>query len=133
MTVTLWVFWLTTVWAAANPSGDGKTWVLTFSGSAVVGGSLPDGNYNLAVVASSVHAGTATGPAMAADSHFAFHRRYGDSDGDGDTDALDLFRFRSTLNKRGTDPGYLWYLDYDGNGIVDAVDLFQVRARLGGA
>ena len=59
---------------------------MTFSGRPVVGGSLADGVYDLTVSGAKVHAGSATGPAMAADFAAEFHRLYSDADGDGDGD-----------------------------------------------
>jgi hypothetical protein len=118
-----------TVVSAANPSGDGQTWVLTFSGAPVVGGSLADGVYDLTVVASKIHAGTAGGPTMAADYTLAFHRLYSDINGDGISDNADLFQMRSTYLKPSTDPAYKWYFDYNGDGIVDNADVFQLRGR----
>jgi hypothetical protein len=38
----------------SNPSGDGVTWVVTFSGSGVAGGSIADGVYNITLNASAV-------------------------------------------------------------------------------
>jgi hypothetical protein len=118
-----------TVVTAANPSGDGQAWVLTFSGSPIVGGSLADGIYDLTVVASKVHAGTAAGPAMAADYAFKFHRLYSDVNGDGVSDNADLFQMRSTYLKPSTDPAYKWYFDYNQDNVVDNADVFQVRSR----
>jgi hypothetical protein len=112
----------------ANPSGDGMTWVLSFGGSPVVGGSLADGIYDLTVVASRVQG--AAGPFMAADYHAAaFHRLFSDADGDGDSDNLDLLQLRPTYLKPSTDPAYKWYFDYDNSGVVDNLDVFQIRSR----
>jgi hypothetical protein len=38
----------------SNPSSDGETWILTFSGSGVTGGSIADGVYNLTLDAADV-------------------------------------------------------------------------------
>jgi hypothetical protein len=103
--------------------------VLTFGGPAVVGGSLPDGVYDLRVVAAQVRGVASPGAAMAADFAFAFHRLYSDADGDGDSDNADLFQFRGSYNKPNTDPAFRWYFDYENDGDVDNADLFQVRNR----
>jgi hypothetical protein len=103
--------------------------VLTFTGSTIVGGSLSDGVYDVTVVGSRVHAGTAAGPTLSADSTLAFHRLYSDADGDGDSDNLDLLKLRATYLKPSTDPSYLWYFDYDAGGVVDNLDVFQIRSR----
>src|SRR4051812_14093581 len=107
------------------------TWVASFAGPGVVGNSLPDGVYDLTVVASKVHAGSAAGPTMAADYALAFHRLYSDVNGDGVSDNADLFQMRSTYTKPASDPAYKWYVDYNADGVVDNADVFQVRSRRG--
>ena len=102
---------------------------MTFSGPGVLGGSLPDGVYDLTVVAAKVYAGSAGGPAMAADARLAFHRLYSDADGDGDSDNADLFQMRSTYGKTAADPAFKPFFDYDADGDVDNADVFQVRSR----
>ena len=91
--------------------------------------SLPDGIYTLAIAGGKVHAGSATGPAMAADHTSKFHRLFADADGDGDVDNADRFELRSTTNKREGNPAFKWYFDYDADGDVDNADLFEVRGR----
>jgi glucose/arabinose dehydrogenase len=117
--------------ATSNPSSDGITWLLSFTGSLVVGGSLADGIYDLTVVASKVHAVDAQGMAMTADHTFEFHRLFSDANGDGDSDNGDLVAMRHTYGKAAEDPGYLWYWDYTADGDVDNGDLIQVRSRRG--
>ena len=56
-----------------------------------------------------------------------FHRLFGDSDGDGDTDQTDFGRFLASL--RGGAAGYLWYFDYDADGDVDGSDMAQFNQR----
>jgi ELWxxDGT repeat protein len=113
----------------SNPLGDNRSYVLTFSGPGVVAGSLADGIYDLTVSAGAVHLGGAGGPGMAADFAFAFHRLFGDTDGDGDSDNADLFQFKSAYGASSADPRYRWYLDYDANGFVDNADIFQIGRR----
>ena len=113
--------------AWANPAGDGRTWVVTFSGTPIVGGSLADGVYDLRVVASAVHSGPGT--AMAADYATKFHRLFSDSDGDGDSDNGDMARLRPTYGKVAGDPNYVWYWDYNNDGDVDNADVAQIRSR----
>jgi len=52
-----------------------------------------------------------------------FFRLFGDTDGDGDVDALDKKAFDKAYGKRVNQPGYLWYLDYNANDRVWAEDL----------
>ncbi len=113
----------------ANPSGDFRTFKLTFSGSPIVGGSLADGIYDLTVVATKVHAKPNTAIVMAANLTAKFHRLFSDIDGDGDSDNADLFQFRSTYNKFSPDPAYNANCDYDADGDVDNADIFQIRSR----
>ena len=58
----------------ANPSGDGRTWLITFDSSyTVTGGSLPDGGYTVTVKHSDL--GGSGDPST--DQTFGFSRRYG--------------------------------------------------------
>ena len=59
------------------------------------------------------------------------YRLFGDANGDGAVDAIDLGQFRSTfnLNSSQVDMGFLWYFDADNNLVVDTNDLGQYRAR----
>ena len=100
-----------------NPSNDHRTYVLTFAGS------LSDGRYSMVVAASKVH-----GLALASDNVLNFHRLFGDSDGDGDTDTTDLAAFRAAMN---VPANYRGFFDYDSDGGVNATDYTQFRARLG--
>ena len=115
--------------AVANPSGDGRTFVLTFAGPGAGGGSLPDGVYDLRVAAAKVRDRAVPVITLAADAAFAFHRLFGDADGDGDVDNADRFDLRSTTNKRVGHAAFKPYFDYDADDDVDNADLFQVRSR----
>lgn len=110
----------------ANPSGDGKNWVLTFSGTGITGGSLPDGAYRLSVKASSVH--DVYGQALSGgDRTLKFHRLFGDINGDRQVTSTDLIAYRASLNQPAN---YLWYLDYDGVNGIDGNDYMQFRRRM---
>lgn len=109
--------------------------VLTFAGSDIVGGSLADGSYTLTVRADQVHDrwgreldGDGDGSA-GGDRANGFHRLFGDSDGDGDTDHADLDVILSTFLKSRGDAGFLWYFDYDADGEVDGPDMAQFNLR----
>jgi hypothetical protein len=99
-----------------NASRTGSTAVLTFSGTPVVGGSLPNGTYTLNV--------TGAGPVT-------FQRKFGDSNGDGFVDTIDLFGIYSTFGKRFGDPGYIADFDFDNSGNIDTLDLFRFYAVFG--
>ena len=57
------------------------------------------------------------------------YRLFGDSDGDGVVDQLDLGEFRSALNASAPNPLYNPNLDADNNGFIDQFDLGQFRQR----
>jgi hypothetical protein len=115
---------------------DGKTVaVLTFVGAEFVGGSLADGSYTLTVRADRVHDrfgreldGDGNGSA-GGDRVDAFHRLFGDTNGDGDVDRADLDVMLSTFRKTRGDIGFLWFLDYDGDGDVDGRDMAEFNRR----
>lgn len=111
----------------SNPSGDGRRWVMSFSGTPVLGGSLADGVYDLTAFASQIS--FVNGSAMSGDLTFSFHRLFSDHDGDGDSDNADLFQLRSAYGKFEDEEGYRWWWDYTSDGDVDNADVFQVRSR----
>jgi ELWxxDGT repeat protein len=122
---------------------------LTFAGpetdpiSGLNGGpaSLADGRYSLIALSAEVNAdgqalagggpnGDWVSPADAYGGHgLHLYRLFGDVNGDGVVDAIDLGQLRSTFNRNHTDPLYLWCLDADNGGVVDAGDLGQFRTR----
>ncbi|MCA9158882.1 MAG: hypothetical protein KDA72_11175, partial [Planctomycetales bacterium] len=137
----------------SNSAVPGKTQVtLVFSGSFVeTNGSLKDGNYDLVILAASIHRrgltsndaildgdqdGVAGGNlyfgadqnnvVVAADTFF---RMYGDSDGDGDVDASDLQRISLAYRKRYGEAGYGDYFEYNSTGVVSNTDLAQFNLR----
>ena len=136
--------------AAVTTNALGQTVVtLSFAGpetdpiSGLNGGaaSLADGRYTLTIFAANV---TGAGGALAggqpngdyvspADSYGGtgphLYRIFGDANGDGAVDAIDLGQFRSTFNAATGSPLYLAFLDADNSGAVDAQDLGQFRSR----
>jgi hypothetical protein len=139
--------------ATLSMNGQGQTvTTLTFSGagtdpvSAQNGGapSLADGQYTLTIFSSAVS--DQTGPLDGAGAigtnyvspadlpgggpgELGLFRLFGDTDGDGIVDQVDLGQFRSTFNASVGNPSYLPYLDADNSGSVDQVDLGQFRSR----
>jgi hypothetical protein len=63
------------------------------------------------------------------DRALAFHRLFGDSDGDKDVDNLDSLRFRSSQGSTSTAANYKWYFDFDNDGDVDNLDSLRFRQR----
>ncbi len=111
--------------------------VLTFTGSGVGGGSLADGNYTLTVRGDRVRDtvgreldGDRDGNG-GGDRGDAFHRLFGDGDGDRDVDLRDLGLFLSTFGRRAGDPGFLWYFDVNDDDRIGVVDLVAFARRLG--
>ncbi len=112
-----------------NPSGDQRNYVLSFSGIAVVGGSLADGIYDLSVASAGVH--DLAGNALSGSFSQRFHRLYGDYDGNRTINNGDYFWFKQTFGKNTGDTGFLALCDYDGNGTVNNGDYFQFKKRFG--
>ena len=121
--------WTSITWRSSVVSGPGTLVNLTFSGTAIVGGSLPDGNYRLVVNGSAITDplgagvdadgnGTAGGPGT-----FSFHRLYGDADGNGTVNTADFLAFR--LAFLSPNPAF----DFDGSGSVDTSDFLAFRLR----
>jgi hypothetical protein len=103
--------------------------VITFSGPDIIGGSQPDGDYTLTVMADRLH--DPSRQTLTADSVTSFFRLFGDSNGNGIIDFQDLERFASTFGKGEADTNYLAYFDYYGDGRVDFDDLIQLLRRIG--
>ena len=113
-----------------TPSADKLTFTITFSGTSIVGGSLADGRYSLAINASAIT--DQFGRAISGgNSTINCSRLFGDLDGDGDTDSLDYLAFRNAYGKSAGQAGYLSAFDYDGKGVIDVNDNNAFRLRLG--
>ncbi|MGD0461713.1 MAG: hypothetical protein ABSB74_04415 [Tepidisphaeraceae bacterium] len=109
-----------------SPDG-GTTWVLTFTDPSYIGGSLPDGAYELIVSAGGVTSGQ--GLNMSANQNFTFWRLYGDFQGLGTVNGGD---FTSLVTELGTQTNSSdWYLDYEGQGTVSGSDFTEFVTRLG--
>lgn len=113
-----------------NPSGDGRTDRVTFSGGGVIGGSLADGNYQFRINGAP---GARCGDLDpdGANVNRSFHRLFGDGEGDSDVDGVDKVRMQNALGTTIGNPGYAWWLDYDNDGDVDSADAAELAARLG--
>jgi hypothetical protein len=122
---------------ATSVSGSVTTVVMTFGGPDVTAGSVPDGNYRLTVDGDQI-----VGPGgqlldgdgdnvPGGDFVLAFHRLFGDADGDRDVDASDFAALRGTFGRAPSDSAYRAYFDSDGDNDVDATDFAAFRTRFG--
>ena len=112
----------------SNPSSDGKTWLVTWSGSGIVGGSLPDGIYQL-----TVHHADVSGITLSSDAVFSFHRLFGDINGDGAVNGTDSAAFNLAYSSSSGSPAYDPAFDYSAAGTVNNTAAFQFSRRYGGA
>jgi hypothetical protein len=108
-------------------SGSSTTWVLTFIGSSYIGGSLPDGAYELIVSASGVASGQ--GLNMSTTQDFTFWRLYGDFAGDGTVNGSDFTQLVTLIGKSTNSSN--WYVDYDDDGVIGGSDFTAFVTRLG--
>jgi hypothetical protein len=58
-------------------------------------------------------------------------RLFGDVNGDGAVNGLDLTAFRNTFGTTVGSPAYLAFLDSNGDGVVNILDLTAFRASFG--
>jgi hypothetical protein len=107
-----------------DTNGASTQWVVTFTGSTVIGNSIANGVYDLTLNASAVTSEahpTATITPRAADT---FYRLYGDFNGDQVVNATDNLHFKNAINTY--DPIF----DYDNNGAVNATDNLHFKASI---
>ncbi len=110
---------------------DAATGVVTLTFPDLTGASLADGNHTLTIVASGITTPgglpllDANGQPFGSNPSFAFHRYFGDSDGDRDVDFLDTFRFQSSYLTNQAADRYDPRIDREADGDVDALDLFH--------
>jgi len=96
-------------WSPAT--GASASYVVTWSGSQFIGGSLANGQYVLTVN----HAGvSSSGGAMTADQSYSFFRLFGDYNGDGSVNNADYTIFKKAYGAAVGSATYntYWYFDY---------------------
>ncbi len=118
----------TTVAATVNASVSGGVVTLTFSGAGVIGGSIGDGVFDLHVDGSKVHHGTAD---LGINQVLAFHRLFGDINGDRTVNSVDQTAFTASFGKNNGNPAYNNAFDFDNNNAVNNTDNGQFRLRIG--
>jgi hypothetical protein len=111
-----------------TPLSDGMTYLITFSGPGVIGGSLPDGNYTLITLHDRV--AVLSGPPMTGNDVNTFVRLFGAVTGDGVVNTADL----ALLAKAEADPSATYAADfeYDGVDAIDKTDIAQFAKRYHG-
>ncbi len=111
-----------------TPLADGMTYLITFSGPSVVGGSVPDGHYTLITLADEVR--VLSGPPLTASDVNTFVRLFGDVNGDGVVNAAD----KALLKEAEADPNspYAADFEYDGKPVIDKEDIAQFNKRYKG-
>jgi surface-anchored protein len=101
-----------------TPNAGNTEYTLTFSGAGTEHGSLRDGRYTLNVL----NVAGLTGATS-----LAFHRLFGDADGDQDVDARDLSAFRQAFGNTTN----LAAFDGDADGDVDRADYRRLLRQYG--
>ena len=121
----------------AQTSYDAGTNTATWTFPAQAGQpAVGDGNYRATLASMTVY--DAAGNPLDGDRDgvggdeytFAFHRLFGDSDGDRDVDTRDLARQKRTRSSRAGDARYDASFDNDGDGDVDSRDTLAFRRNL---
>jgi ELWxxDGT repeat protein len=109
---------------------DGRTVAtVTFSNWDVVGGSLPDGVYQLTVNGAKVK--NASGSTMVGERTETFHRLFGDLDGDRTFDRSARSQIVPLLGTTRGSAAYLAAFDFDANGVIEKSDELQIIRRWG--
>jgi hypothetical protein len=103
---------------------------ITFTGSAVIAGSLADGRYRLRVVAANVTNQAPPNSPMTADATIEFHRFFGDINGDQNVDIADFGQFSATYGLNSGQTGFNSSLDFNGDGVIDIADFGQFAVRI---
>jgi hypothetical protein len=109
------------------------TWVVTFSGAGVVGNSIADGVYNIALNPSAITS-QASGQTLAVQNTNTFYRLFGDALGNKAVNSGDSSRFGSSYRSASpqyTQTSYSPSFDYNGDGTVNGTDESAFMARYG--
>lgn len=114
-------------WSALSPDGSGAStqWVVSFSGSGVVGNSIADGVYDITLNTSAVT--SEANPTVPAQPHNTdtFFRLFGDINGDGLINAYDNFQFKKASTT------YNAAFDYNDDTVIDGTDTTAFDAQTG--
>ena len=100
--------------------------VITFLSDTTFG-SLNDGRYTLTIVADQIR--DRAGNAMTTNTSVAFHRYFGDANGDSRIDIADFGPFATTYGLNAGQAGFIQYYDYNNDGRIDVADFGQFAIR----
>jgi hypothetical protein len=118
-----------TVSVATATAGGRTVATLTFAGAGTEFGSLADGSWTLTIDRTRV-VSAAGGVQMAADySRAGIARKFGDGNGDGVVDFIDLSEFSTTFLIGAGQPAYNPVYDWNNDGVVDFADLSEFSGR----
>jgi glucose/arabinose dehydrogenase len=107
-------------------SAAATTWNVTFGGAGTAGGSVADGRYELLIDPTKVV--SSAGVALpAAPPAYAFHRLFGDMDGNATVNNVEIVEVRRNANTTSASPSFLWLFDHDWNGTIANTDILEVR------
>jgi YVTN family beta-propeller protein/autotransporter-associated beta strand protein len=121
--------------AVYNQSNGQYTIIYSFSGPGVEFGSLEDGNYTLQFNEGAIQGGGPGGPGLSptgdpfANQAAQFHRFFGDSNGDMQTDNTDLVAEQAANRSRRGMTNFRAYFDFNGDATVDSSDYYQFLRR----
>jgi hypothetical protein len=107
----------------SSPDG-GVTWIVTFSGSSVVGNSIANGVYDITLNPTAITSVAHPSASFTPRGTDTFYRLYGDYNGDKVVNATDNLHFKSAITT------YNPIFDYDNNGAVNATDNLHFKASI---
>ena len=111
-----------------------------FTGPATQSGSLANGTYTLTALASQISADgfplDGNGDGTGGDNYTfvaaqGLYRLFGDANGDGSVNGVDLIAFRPTIGATAGGPNFNAAFDANNDGFINGVDLIQFRNDLG--
>ena len=121
--------------AATTPTittADNLTFTLSFSAAAAIGGSLPDGIYDLTVNAAKVHNSLMPSLTMVGGNQtFTFHRLYGDYNGNKTVNSVDYTGFQTAFNQSTGSSAIPLVLRLQQQRRINSYDYAQFKNRLG--
>lgn len=113
-----------------TPVNDVSSYVLTFTASNFIGGSLGDGNYQLTLNPSAITDVT-TGQALTTAPTYSFFRLFGDGDGNGVVNFNDFLSLQNAFGTTPSSPVYNSAFDYDSNSLIDFNDFLAFQNQFG--